>query len=154
MAATMFRESIFESFMSDQRAKAFFHGHSFTGHPIGCAVALRSLELVLETNVPAKLDAIGSKIESVLAPLRESELVSDVRRRGGIVALEFATDEGGYMAKMGESIRAACRASEGVLLRPLGNIIYALPPACTTLDEAEQIANAMAAVHEHLGTLA
>ena len=83
LAATLATEELFEAFLSEDRARAFFHGHTFTAHPIGCAVARASLELCLEDDVPAKLEHIGRRIEAGLA-------LPGVRRRGGIVALDLA----------------------------------------------------------------
>ena len=145
LAATLATEEIFEAFLAADRSKAFFHGHTFTGHPIGCAVALASLELVRANDVPGRLDAIGTRIESALRPLADDPIVLDLRRTGGIVALELqppAGEAAGYLASLAPHLRAAA-IERGVLLRPLGNVLYALPPACTTDAEADRIAEVM-----------
>jgi adenosylmethionine-8-amino-7-oxononanoate aminotransferase len=145
LAATLCAEEIFAAFLEPDRARSFFHGHTFTAHPIGCAVGLASLDLVRREDTPARLDRIGSLIEEGLAGFRGRAGVAELRRTGGIVALELA-DEGGYLAAMGDLLRSACRRREDVLLRPLGKVLYAIPPSCTTDDEARTIAAAMSEV--------
>jgi adenosylmethionine-8-amino-7-oxononanoate aminotransferase len=145
LAATLATEEVFAAFRADDRAKAFFHGHTFTAHPVGCAVARASLRLVQERDVPRRLDAIGARIERGLASLRGDPRVREVRRIGGIVAVELGGAEGGYLAA--EPLRAACRRlPEDVLLRPLGNVVYAMLPACATDDEADRAARAIRTV--------
>ncbi|MDP6849957.1 MAG: aminotransferase class III-fold pyridoxal phosphate-dependent enzyme, partial [Planctomycetota bacterium] len=143
LAATLCTESIFQSFVSNERARAFFHGHTYTANPIGCAVALESLRILREENTPQKLNHIGERIETGLADLRENPLVKDLRRRGGIVALELQSENSGYMAELGNRLRAACQELDSVLLRPLGNVLYAMPPSCTTDDECALIVKAI-----------
>lgn len=145
LAATLATEEIFAAFRAPERGRAFFHGHTYTGNPIACAAARASLALLHESDAPARLDAIGARIEAALAPLRHDARVRELRRCGGIVALELAAQDPGYLAGLGERLRAACRALPDVLLRPLGNVLYALPPACVTDAEADQIAAAIAA---------
>jgi adenosylmethionine-8-amino-7-oxononanoate aminotransferase len=119
-----------------------------TANPIGCAVALRSLALVKERDVPQRLDAIGARILERLAPLRSHPRVRELRRLGGIVAYDLAPDPGaeaGYTTARAPTLRALARA-HGVLLRPLGDVVYAMPPACTTDAECDAIAAAMAAL--------
>ena len=146
LSATLATEEVFEAFLSEDKARAFFHGHTFTAHPVGCAVALASLEITLSEDTPDKLNAIGETIRGELQPLESNPNVSDLRHLGGIVAFDLhppAGDEAGYMAKMSASLRAAS-IERGVLLRPLGNVLYAMPPACTTPDQARQIGRVMA----------
>ena len=137
LAATLATAELFAAFLSEDRRRTFFHGHSFSANPIGCAVARASLELCLEDDVPARLDAIGARIEGALD-------LSGVRRTGGIVALDLAVSAGdaGYLSTLSARLRA--RAVErGVLLRPLGHVLYALPPACATEAQCDRIAEVM-----------
>lgn len=142
LAATLCTAALFERFVADDRARALFHGHSFTANPIGCAVARASLDLVRERDVPARLDAIGARIHARLADhLGPRAAALSLRRTGGSVALD-RPDPGGYLATPTLELRR--RALEhGVLLRPLGNVLYALPPACTTDDQCERIADSL-----------
>ncbi|MEM7248007.1 MAG: adenosylmethionine--8-amino-7-oxononanoate transaminase [Acidobacteriota bacterium] len=146
LAATVTTEEMFQSFLHEDRHRAFFHGHTFTGHAIGCAVALASLRLVKEEDTPGRLDRLGGLIEG---RLREHPAVAGeelgLRRCGGIVAVDLPPPPGeqaGYLASLGPKLRAAA-LERGVLLRPLGTTLYALPPACTTDEQAGRIAEVM-----------
>ena len=152
LSATLARESMFEGFWSEDRTHTFFHGHTFTANPVGCAMALRSLELTLEGDVPAKLQTLGSSIREQLTPLEKHPNVRNLRQLGGLVAFDWcppAQGSGGYLHAVGPKVGAIAE-QHGVLLRPLGNVIYALPPACTTPEQATQIARAMLAVIDGL----
>ncbi len=148
LAATLTTERLFEAFLSSDRSRFFPHGHSMTANPIGCAVALESLSLCREEATPDRLDGIGRRIEAGVAEVAETERVLALRRTGGIVALELrppAGDRPGYLADLVPRLRAAA-IERGVLLRPLGNVLYALPPACTTDAQCDQIAATMVAL--------
>jgi adenosylmethionine-8-amino-7-oxononanoate aminotransferase len=148
LAATLATEAVYERFLSTDRRKTFFHGHTFTANPVGCAVARASLDLCRRESVPAKLDALGARIHARLAAtFEESGLeadgrVRDLRRLGGVVAFDLVPPSGerGYLAELAPRLRAAA-AQRGVLLRPLGTTLYAIPPACTTDAQADRIAD-------------
>ena len=148
LAATLATEGLFEAFLSDERARALAHGHSMTASPLGCAVALASLGLARETRIERRLDAIGARLEAGLAELAGEPRVRDLRRLGGIVALDLVPPPGeaaGYHAAMGLRLRRAA-IEHGVLLRPLGSVLYAMPPASTTEEEADLLAGALVAL--------
>ena len=84
-------------------------------------------------------------LEYKLAPIKSHPKI-EVRRLGGIVAIEVSSSEGGYLAETGNKLRKACQEIENVLLRPLGNVLYAMPPACVTENQCKTIANAMISV--------
>jgi adenosylmethionine-8-amino-7-oxononanoate aminotransferase len=156
LAATLASAQLFESFASfarPDRGRFLPHGHSMTANPIGCAVALRSLALARAREVPARLAAIGARIERALAPLSRDPRVRGLRRTGGIVAFDLVRPSGSsgstssYVTPLAPKLRA--RAVElGVLLRPLGNVVYALPPAATSDAQCDAIAAAMRALVE------
>lgn len=154
LAVTLATESLFREFLSDDRGRMLFHGHTFTANPIGCAAALASLDLALADDTPTRLDAIGRIIEGELtAWAAPRDDVRDLRRTGGIVAFDIAPrgeDVTGYLSQMARALRATA-IDHGVLLRPLGNTLYALPPACVTDDEARAIAATMRTCVESLG---
>jgi adenosylmethionine---8-amino-7-oxononanoate aminotransferase len=150
LAVTLSTEAIFEAFHSPDRTRFFPHGHSMTANPIGCAVALASIELCRENDTPARLDAIGRRIHAALEDFTADPRVTNLRRTGGIVAFDIDPPAGGalgYHADLVPPLRAAA-IEEGVLLRPLGNTLYALPPACTTDEQCDAIATAMRRVVE------
>ncbi|TAH36905.1 MAG: adenosylmethionine--8-amino-7-oxononanoate transaminase [Planctomycetota bacterium] len=146
LAVTLAREEIYAAFLGPDRGRALFHGHSYTANPIACAVALESLRVLDEERTPQRLEQIGGWIENGLEGLRSAAGVREIRRCGGIVAVEL-DGAGGYLAPLGEHLRAACRGFD-VLLRPLGNVLYALPPSCTTREECAFVAAAMTAACE------
>jgi len=147
LAATLATEELFELFLSENSGYALFHGHTFTAHPIGCAVALASLEVNRAEDTPRRLEHIGQEIEAALiSELGEgSELIRDLRRTGGVVAFDLVGADEGYFTSKAPALRAEALA-HGVLLRPLGEAVYALPPACTSDEDCVAIAEAMAAV--------
>ncbi len=150
LATTLAREEIFDAFLSTERSRAFFHGHTFTANPIACAAALASLELVLAENVPARFAALGGRIEATLrAALSNGDVRNSLRRLGGIVVLDLPARQGdtGYLSSRALELRR--RALElGALLRPLGNVLYAMPPASTTEEQGDRIAHIMAELTE------
>jgi adenosylmethionine-8-amino-7-oxononanoate aminotransferase len=148
LSATLVTEEIYSAFLSDERAKAFFHGHTFTGNPIGCAVGLASMEILRRENTPAKLQHIGDRLFAQLKDMEHRDGVMGIRQCGGIVAIELQAEDQGYLAGLGEALRAGCRGQKNVLLRPLGNVMYAMPPSCTTDEEVERIATALREVVE------
>jgi adenosylmethionine-8-amino-7-oxononanoate aminotransferase len=150
LAATLSTERWFEAFRSSDRSRAFFHGHSFTANPILCAVALESLSLCEERDTPGALERIGARIEARLLQQLPDSLGAGLRRTGGIVAFDLPAVAGaaaGYLDRRALELRDAA-LRQGVLLRPLGGAVYAMPPACATDDECDRIAGAMLAVAE------
>lgn len=147
LAATICSEPFYEAFLSDERARMFMHGHSFTANPIACAVALESLKMCIEVQIRTQFEKIGTRIKLQLSSVAgDSERVIELRRTGGIVALELRPPEGEsahYFSGLSGRLRAAA-LERGVLLRPLGNVLYAMPPACTTNEQCDKIARVMA----------
>ncbi len=148
LAVTLVQPSLAGAWDTDDRSKTFFHGHSFTAHPLACAVALKNWLLLTDSvhPAPARMEAFWNE---ALAPLRGHRRVRDVRVRGTIAAVEVDVP-GGYLADVGRQMRRTC-LERGVLLRPLGNVLYALPPFCTSEGSLEQIAAAMIAAVGALG---
>lgn len=148
LAATLTTERLYEAFLSSDRGRFFPHGHSMTGSPLGCAVARASLELARETRVEQRLAAVGARIAAGLTELEGEPRVQDLRRLGGIVAFDLVPPPGeapGYLAAMTPTLRRDA-IDRGVLLRPLGNVLYAMPPASTSDEDADAIARAMVAL--------
>jgi len=138
-AATLATEGIYAAFLSEDRGRTFFHGHSYTGNPLGCAVALESLRLFEENRTLERANAIGARLREGLEPLRGS--VEEIRGIGPVWAVELASDAG-YLADVGPRMAAAA-LERGMLLRPLGNVLYAMPPLCLTDAEADDLAAVM-----------
>jgi adenosylmethionine-8-amino-7-oxononanoate aminotransferase len=142
LGATLATEEIFAAFLGSGLGHAFLHGHSYTGNPIACAAALASLRLLTPERL-ARGTAIGDRLRRRLAPLRGLAHVADVRGIGPVAAVELRAG-GGYLAGLGQDVAEAALA-RGVLLRPLGPVVYALPPLCVTDAEVDLVGEAMEA---------
>jgi len=141
LGATVATEQIFDAFLSDDRAKTFFHGHSFTANPLACAVACASLDLFHESDVLGRVARLEAQLRSGLAPLTELPHVGDVRVIGGVGVIELVSDKAtrqaaGYLDGIGPRLAAAF-LDRGLLLRPLGNIVYFMPPYVITDEEVD-----------------
>lgn len=136
MGATAVRGELFDAFLSDDRRRTFFHGHSFTANPIACAASLASLALLRDPACGAARARIEATHRRHLATLGERPRVRSARVLGTIAAFDLASDDGtsGYLAPVGRRL-AEYALSEGVLLRPLGDACYVLPPFCVTDEE-------------------
>ena len=145
LSATLATDEIYRAFWSEEKARALFHGHTFTGNPVGCAMALASLTLTTERNVPARLHAIGQRIFDHLTSQRSATPLRELRHLGGMVAFDLEPSGSGYLGTRSQDLRKVAQ-QHGVLLRPLGDVVYALPPACTSDDQADAIAEAMLAM--------
>jgi len=148
-AATVTSSRVYEAFAGTDRTRMFFHGHSYTANPLGCAVALESLKLFDEQPLVERANAIGAAIEAELEPVRDR--VADLRGLGSIRAVELPAADSGYLAGIGPLLRREALA-RGVLLRPLGNVLYALPPLCVTDAEAARIGSTMRELVELAGS--
>jgi adenosylmethionine-8-amino-7-oxononanoate aminotransferase len=151
LGATCTTEAVYAAFLSDDRSRTFFHGHSFTANPLACAVALASLDLFEQDDTLARVRRLEAQLHSGLEPLRNLPLVGDVRVIGGVGAIELVSDRvtksaSGYLDQMGPTLAAAF-LDRGLLLRPLGNILYFMPPYVITEEETawaiEQIAEVL-----------
>ena len=142
LAATLVGPKIVAAFQSDDRSRTFFHGHSFTANPLACAVAACNLKLLLSQplDAPQRFERFWT---DSLTSLRDHSRVKDVRIRGTIAAIEI-DDAGGYLAQIGRTMRRV-GLEHGVMLRPLGNVLYAMPPLCTSSASLQRIAAAMSA---------
>jgi adenosylmethionine---8-amino-7-oxononanoate aminotransferase len=139
LGATATTEPVYDAFLSDDRARTFFHGHSFTANPLSCAVALASLALFHETDALGRVRRLERWLREGLAPLAALPGVGDVRVIGGVGVLELVTDKvaktaAGYLDTMGPRLAQAF-IDRGLLLRPLGNILYFMPPYIVTESE-------------------
>lgn len=132
LGATAATESIFDAFRSEDRTRTFFHGHSYTANPIACAAALASLDLFDEDSEDRRI-TIEVAHANHLATLQRVPGVRTTRQIGTIAAIELDAPVG-YLSSIGGEL-AAFSLQEGVLLRPLGNVVYCLPPYCTTEEE-------------------
>jgi len=143
LAVTAVTNAVYDAFLSDDRARTFFHGHSFTANPLACAVALASLDLIEEGNVLARITRLECQLCEGLAPLVQTPMVGDVCVLGGVAAIELVSnkatkDAGGYLDQIGPRLYPAF-LERGLLLRPLGNVLYFMPPYVITDAEVDWV---------------
>ncbi len=132
-AVTICTEEIYQGFYSDDPLHTLYHGHSYTANPLGCAAALAGLELLQEYQ--PIFAGMAARHWSHLEKLRQHPLVSKVRVQGTIIAMNIGDDQGqGYLHEVGMKIRQLA-IEQGLLLRPLGNVLYLMPPYCITEEE-------------------
>jgi adenosylmethionine-8-amino-7-oxononanoate aminotransferase len=139
LGLTIATNAIFDAFLSDERAKAFLHGHSFTGNPLACAAACASLDLFEQPETWTKIKAIEARNLDFLKKIEKHPAISSVRVYGTILALDLKTDgPAGYFAKIRDTAYTFF-LENGLLLRPLGNVLFINPPYCLTEKEQQYI---------------
>ncbi|RYY43901.1 MAG: adenosylmethionine--8-amino-7-oxononanoate transaminase [Sphingomonadales bacterium] len=136
LAVTLATEKIFASHLSDDRSRMFFHSSSYTANPIACAAAVANLAIWREEPVLERVADLGRRQTELSAPLAGK--VSDLRQIGTIVAMEFEQAAGSYMSTLGPRLMAFFRDRD-VLLRPLGNSVYVMPPYCISDDDLARV---------------
>ena len=148
LAATAATDAIYEAFLSEDRRKTFFHGHSYAANPLACAVGLASLDLFRDEDVLARIARLETQLRAGLEPLRELPWVGDVRVIGGVGVVELAPAPGaagGYFDAVGPRV-AREFLDRGLLIRPLGNVVYFMPPYAITDAQAAWALDEIAAV--------
>jgi adenosylmethionine-8-amino-7-oxononanoate aminotransferase len=148
LAATLATDRIYEAFLGTAtEGKTFFHGHTYTGNPLACAVALANLGLFESEQTLLKMqpamDALAKGLERISALAH----VGEVRRRGMMVGIELTSDKASradypYGDRVGFQVCLAARADQ-VLIRPLGNVLVLMPPLSVTVEEVELICAAV-----------
>ena len=144
LAATLTTEQIYRAFLGRyEEFKTFFHGHSYTGNPLGCAVALANLDVFDKEDTLDRLQPKIAALTRLLKPLRDHPHVGDIRQIGLVVGIELVRNRE-TKAPYPLAERVGMRVGEearmlGLLIRPLGNIIVLMPPLSTTLPELRKM---------------
>lgn len=137
LGLTVATNAIFDAFLSDERAKAFLHGHSFTGNPLACAAACASLDLFEQAATWENIKAIETRNLDFLQKLEKYAIIENPRVYGTILAFDLKTDgPAGYFSTIRDTAYTFF-LENGLLLRPLGNVLFINPPYCLT--EKEQL---------------
>ncbi|GAB6125531.1 adenosylmethionine--8-amino-7-oxononanoate transaminase [Humidesulfovibrio idahonensis] len=148
LAATVASERIYEAFLSDSFYTAFAHGHSFTANPLGCAAGLASLELFEEEQTLQRIARITESNRAWLAEIAHLPGVTRPRALGSIAAVTLGNDVSNYCAEIGAAVKAKC-FERGLLIRPMGNVVYLMPPACISPEDLKRAQNGLTDVlHE------
>ncbi|ALJ01018.1 adenosylmethionine--8-amino-7-oxononanoate transaminase [Rufibacter tibetensis] len=138
LGVTTCSHQIYASFLSEDKTKALFHGHSYTANPIACAAALASLDLVEAAEFQENLTCISSSHSAFVKSLVGKPGIKEIRQTGTILAVEFEVDQTSYFHTLRDDLYNLA-LDNGVLLRPLGNIVYVLPPYCITSAQLNQV---------------
>ena len=143
LGLTVCSDKIYDEFLSDDHSKTFFHGHSFTGHPLACAAACASLDLMEKEETWQQIEMIVKEHQCFANTIRSNEKLKVVRQQGTILAMEF---EAGSSTSYFNNLRDTLYhffLEKNILLRPLGNVLYILPPYCITKEELNRIYEAI-----------
>ena len=148
MGGTLVSERLYQGFISERPAHTFFHGHSFTANPLGCAAALASLDL-LQAN-PERFQQFEPRHTAQLERLQQHPRLKRLRCLGTMAAFDLEAGPGGYLNPVGRQLQRLC-LEQGVFLRPLGNVVYLLPPLCISDSQLERCYSAIIQALETLG---
>jgi len=145
LAAVLATQAIYDGFLDDSRERAFLHSHSYTGNPLACAAALASLSIFDSDDVIARNRATASRMAMLAEDISGLPQVADVRQAGMILAFEL-TQNGDRHRPFDPALRIGLRAyraalERGVVLRPLGDTLYWMPPYCIDDDQSRLLAS-------------
>ena len=139
LGVTVCSQKIYDAFYADEREKTFFHGHSYTANPLACAAANASLELLLDPKCEEQIHCIVAKHTAFANELKAFNTIENIRQQGTILAFDIKSDSAtSYFNTLGKDAYKFF-IQHGVLLRPLGNTIYIMPPYCISNSELNQV---------------
>jgi len=144
IAATLATEEIYNAFLGDySELKTFFHGHSYTGNPLGCSAALANLNIFEQDRTLEGLQGKINFLERQLQPFADLPHVGDVRQKGFMVGIELVQDKESkkpFPLELMKGVRVIHEARKrGVIIRPLGDVIVIMPPLSISLDHLEEL---------------
>ncbi|WP_426667641.1 adenosylmethionine--8-amino-7-oxononanoate transaminase [Mucilaginibacter sp. McL0603] len=132
-------QQIFDAFLSDDRLKTLFHGHSYTANPVACSAGLASLDLFLEPSTKENINRIATGHRQFALKIKDHPRIRTTRQTGTILAMEWETaSDTSYFSTLRDTLYKYF-LDAGVILRPLGNIVYILPPYCITDEQLSYI---------------
>lgn len=143
LGATSCSEAIVKSFSTTDLRKTFLHGHSYTANPMACAAGKASLDILLTKQCQKQIENIANSHQKFIDTINRFTQIRDVRSIGTIVAIEFETEsDSSYFSEMRNKLYPFF-IKKGVLLRPLGNLIYIIPPYIITQEELNIVYSAI-----------
>jgi adenosylmethionine-8-amino-7-oxononanoate aminotransferase len=132
LGVTTCTQEIFDAFLSDDKLKTLFHGHSFTANPIACSAALASMDLFMEQGTMDNIARISDLHSAFAEKIKHHPKIKAVRQTGTIIAMEWETGSNtSYFSTLRDKLYHYF-LDAGIILRPLGNVLYILPPYCIT----------------------
>lgn len=139
LGVTACAQFIYDAFYADEKEKTFYHGHSYTANPLACAAACASMLLLSEKKCQNQIQDICTAHAAFMLQLKKSPFAKNIRQIGTILAFELVTNEGTSYFNPIRNQAYQYFMEKGVLLRPLGNVIYIMPPYCITKDELTKV---------------
>ncbi|OCX53964.1 adenosylmethionine--8-amino-7-oxononanoate transaminase [Mucilaginibacter sp. PPCGB 2223] len=135
LGITTCTQQIYDAFLSDDKHKTLFHGHSFTANPVACSAALASMDLFMQPETMANIKRIVASHVAFGKKIKDHPKVKDVRQTGIIIAIEWETGAGtSYFSTLRDKLYQYF-LDAGIILRPLGNVLYILPPYCISNEQ-------------------
>jgi adenosylmethionine-8-amino-7-oxononanoate aminotransferase len=139
LGLTTCTQQIFDAFLSDDRLKTLFHGHSYTANPVACSAGLASLDLFLEPATNENINRIVNSHQQFALKIKDHPRVRKTRQTGTILAMEWETgSDTSYFSSLRDKLYQYF-LDAGIILRPLGNVLYILPPYCITDEQLNYI---------------
>ncbi|MGO4875918.1 adenosylmethionine--8-amino-7-oxononanoate transaminase [Pedobacter psychrotolerans] len=139
MGITTCSNEIYNAFLSDDQYKTLFHGHSFTANPLACTAALASMELLLNEETQSNIQRISAQHFQFSTVLKQHPQIENIRQTGTILAWEIKNDQQtSYFNEIGKKLYHEFLL-RGIIMRPLGNVMYLVPPYCITEAELDFI---------------
>lgn len=150
LAATLATAPVFDAHRSTDRARLFYHSSSYTANAIACAAAVANLAIWREEDVRSRIALLADGIAQRLGKLAQHPAFANARQLGTIAAIDLIAPDAGYLSDLAPRLRAFF-LERGLLLRPLGNTIYLLPPYCVDADQLDSIFAALVAAGSQFG---
>jgi adenosylmethionine-8-amino-7-oxononanoate aminotransferase len=139
LAVTACTQEVYDAFYSDDVTHAFYHGHSYTANPIACAAAIASLNLLLSDECKTQRAQIAQAHRDFVSSIHQHPRIDNVRHLGTILAMTIKTVDGNsYLSGERDRIYHYF-LNRGILLRPMGNVLYLIPPYCITNEQLDGI---------------
>jgi len=139
LGVTSCNDKIYEAYLSSDKNKTFFHGHSYTANPLACSAGLASLDLLEEVSTWQSIANIQTQQKQFAEQLKTHKACNNLRTLGTILALNInSTEESNYLNSEAKEAPAYF-LTRGVIIRPLGNVIYLIPPYCTKKEELKHM---------------
>ena len=138
LGITTCKQEIYDAFLSDDKLKTLFHGHSFTANPVACAAANASFDILMKPETLANIHRIEARHKVFKAQIENNPKLKDVRQTGTIIALEWDIEGTSYFNNIRDTLYNFF-LEKGIILRPLGNILYIMPPYVISDDDLDYI---------------
>jgi adenosylmethionine-8-amino-7-oxononanoate aminotransferase len=150
LGVTSCAQFIYDSCVSNDKTKTFFHGHSYTANPTACSAGLASLDLMEKEETWKQIRMNSQLNEGFVLKHQNHKTLKDSRSKGTILALEINTEEHTHYLNNASESMASYFLKNNIIVRPLGNILYLIPPYCITEIELKQVYEVMERFLEQL----